>query len=464
MIELDKLGKLPIFSDLPPERLQWLCDNLTEFTARAGDVLLAEGEVNTSLLLLLEGEVSTTRRAEGELSTQRYVAPDFFGAPALVASIPYPATLRATSDCLIAVLPETAFRNLFLLSGSFTRLVARGMTDFLAALEVSGRNREKLAALGKLSAGLAHELNNPASAVSRALDYMLDGLATLEDSALALGLHAVPRETVDALRTMAARSAMQTGVSVGDALRVSEAESRLGDWLGSHGTAKPWLAAPCLVAHGITSDDLEPLAARLNADQLDAAVSWIAQVLELRSVMHEAKRGAARIFDLVKAMKSYTFMDQGPRQEVDIHAGIEDTLTVMGHELKRGIVIMRDFDSGMPRLPAYGSELNQVWTRIIENAVEAMNGQGELTIRTRRDADRGVVEFIDSGPGIPQDAIPHLFEPFFTCNLVSQTQGQGLGMGLHVAYRIVVNRHGGTIEAASRPGETIFRVTLPLKT
>jgi signal transduction histidine kinase len=463
MIELDKLGKQPIFADLPRERLQWLCDNLIEFSAKAGEVLLEEGEVNTSLLILLEGEVSTMRRAEGELSTERYVAPEFFGAPAMVASIPYPATLRATSDCLIAALPETAFRDLFVSSGSFAHRVARGVTDWLTALETAGLNREKLAALGKLSAGLAHELNNPASAVSRALDYMLDGLAALEDSALALGLQAVPRESVDALRTLAARSAMQSGVSVVNALRQAEAESRLGDWLGSHGTAKPWLVAPCLVAHGITSDDLGPLAARLNADQLGAAVAWIAQVLELRSVMREAKRGAARIFDLVKAMKSYTYMDQGPRQEVDIHASIEDTLTVMAHDLKGGILIVRDFDASMPRLPAYGSELNQVWTRIIENAVEAMNGHGELTIRTRRDADRGVVEFIDTGPGIPQDAIPHLFEPFFTSKPISQAQGHGLGMGLHVAYRIVVNRHGGTIEARSRPGETIFRVTLPLK-
>jgi signal transduction histidine kinase len=463
MIELDKLGKLPIFADLSRERLQWLCDNLTEFTAKAGDVLLGEGEMNTSLLILLEGEVSTTRRAEGELSTERYVAPEFFGAPAMVASIPYPATLRATSDCLIALLPEAAFRNLFVSFGSFAHLVARGMTDWLTALETAGRNREKLAALGKLSAGLAHELNNPASAMSRALDYMLDGLTALEDSALALGLHAVPRESVNELRALAARGATQTSASAADALRQGEAESRLGDWLASHGTAKPWLVASCLVAHGITSDDLGPLAARLNADQLGAAVSWIAQVLELRSVMHETKRGAARIFDLVKAMKSYTYMDQGPRQEVDIHAGIEDTLTVMAHELKRGIVIVRDFDSSMPRLPAYGSELNQVWTRIIENAVEAMNGQGELTVRTRRDADRAVIEIIDTGPGIPQDAIPHLFEPFFTSKPIGQVQGHGLGMGLHVAYRIVVNRHGGTIEASSRMGETVFRVSLPLK-
>jgi signal transduction histidine kinase len=463
MIELDELARMPVFADLPRERLQWLCDNLTEFGAKAGDVLLEESEMSTCLLLLLEGEVRTTRRAESELSTERYVAPEIFGTPCMVASIPYPATLRAATDCRVARLPEVAFRDLFVSCGSFTRIVARVMTDWLTALETAGRNREKLAALGKLSAGLAHELNNPASAVTRALDHMLGGLATLEDSALALGLRAVPREAVDELRALAARNATPAGVSAADALRQGEAESLLSDWLATHGVAKPWLAAPCLIAHGITSDALGQLAARLNAEQLDAAVSWIAQVLELRSVMHEAMRGAARISDIVKAVKSYSYMDQGPRQEVDIHNGIEDTLTVMAHELNPGIVVMRDYDRSLPRLPVYGSELNQVWTRIIENAVEAMNGHGELTVRTRRHADHAVVEITDTGPGIPQEAMPHLFEPFFTSKSASQAQGRGLGMGLHVAYRIVVNRHGGTIEAGSRPAETVFRVRLPLR-
>jgi signal transduction histidine kinase len=461
MIELDELGRMPVFADLPRERLQWLCDNLTEFAARAGDVLLEESEMCTSLLVLLEGEVRTTRRAEGEFSTERYVAPEIFGTPCLVASIPYPATLRAATDCRFARLPEAAFRDLFVSCGSFTRVVARVMTDWLTALETAGRNREKLAALGKLSAGLAHELNNPASALTRALDHMTGGLAALEDSSLALGLRAVPREAVDELRALAARSATQAGVSAADALRQGEAESLLGNWLATRGVAKPWLAAPGLVAHGISSDALGQLAARLNAEQLDAAVSWIAQVLELRSVMHEAMRGAARISGIVKAMKSYSYMDQGPRQEVDIHDGIEDTLTVMAHELSPGIVIVRDYDRSLPHLPVYGSELNQVWTRIIENAVEAMNGHGELTIRTRRQADHAVVEIIDTGPGIPQEVVPHLFEPFFTSKPAGQAQGRGLGMGLHVAYRIVVNRHGGTIEADSRPTETVFRVTLP---
>lgn len=462
MIELDKLRRVPVFADLPPERLQWLCDNLTGFTVKAGDVFLDEGEISSSLFILLDGEVTATRRAEGHLPSERFVAPEILGTPCVIASIPYPATLRAATDCRLARLQEAAFRDLCTSCDPFNRIITRWMIDWLTTLEAAGRNREKLDALGKLAAGLAHELNNPASVVTRALDHLLAGLAALEHSALALGASAVPRDAVEALRALAGSNGSQACASAAGSLWQSEAETRLGDWLAVHRVAKPWLAAPCLVAHGIASDDLGQLAAGLNAEQFDAAVWWIAQVLEHRSVMHEAMRGSERISEIVKAMKAYSYMDQGPQQEIDIHDGIEDTLTVMAHELKPGIAIIRDYDRSLPRLQVYGSELNQVWTRIIENAIEAMNGHGDLTIRTRHDADCATVEITDTGPGIPQEALPHLFEPFFTSKPVSQAQGQGLGLGLHIAYRIVVNRHGGTIQASSRPAETTFRVRLPL--
>jgi signal transduction histidine kinase len=240
----------------------------------------------------------------------------------------------------------------------------------------------------------------------------------------------------------------------------SKAESELCDWLTKHRVVKPWLAAASLVAHGISSDELRPLTAMLNEAQFSAAVSWIAQFIELRGVILEAMRGTARISEIVNTMKSYSYMDQGPLQEIDIHNGIEDTLMVMTQELKNGIIVTRDYDRSLPRLQAYGSELNQVWTQIIGNAVEAMNGQGKLTIRTLRELDRAAVEIIDSGPGIAEEAMPHLFEPFYSSKPVGPTAGRGLG--LHIAYRIVVHRHAGSIKAISHPGETIFRVTLPL--
>ncbi|ACC73686.1 ATP-binding protein [Paraburkholderia phymatum] len=462
MIELDRLREVSVFRDLTDDRLQWLRANIVEFCVNAGDVLLRQGELSTGLLILLDGELATTRREDGQDYVERFHAPDVFGTPCMVASIPFPATLTAIADSRLARLPEVAFRELFVTCSPFGRMAARVMTDWLTALETAGLNRAKLAALGKLAAGLAHELNNPAAALTRALDHMRGELAVLEESALALGGNAVPREAVTQLGALVSRHGPQAFMGAAGSLERSDAESRLGDWLAARRVAKPWLSAPVLVAHGIASDDLDQLANDLEAAQFDAAVNWVARVLDLRAMVDEAMQGALRISDIVAAMKSYSFMDQGPQQEIDIHDGIDDTLTVMTHEMKRGIHVTRDYDRSLPRLQVYGSELNQVWTRLIENAVEAMDGHGSITIRTRRDGHCAVVEFIDDGPGIPPGVVTHLFEPFFTSGHPPNVPKEGLGLGLHIAYRIVVNRHGGTIQAQSGTRGTTFRVSLPL--
>lgn len=462
MIELDQLARIRIFNDLPRDRLEWLRDRMAESFIEAGDVLLREGDMATSLTLLLDGELSSTRSTEGQHAVEHYVAPEAFGTPCVIASIPYPVTLTATSACRLASLPEAAFRELFVSCGPFSRAVARVMTDWLTALETAALNRSRLAALGKLAAGLAHEMNNPASALTRALDYVHRDLAGLEASALALGQHAVPRETLDRLAALAASGASIERARTANSLRQSERESRLAEWLSAHRIMKPWRVAPVLAAHGVEPDVLAQFAGDLNPEQLDASIGWIACMLDLRSVVDDAMQGAQRISDIVAAMKSYSFMDQGPQQEIDLHDGIDNTLMVMMHEMKRGIVIKREYDRSLPRFQAYGSELNQVWTRIIENAIEAMNGQGEIIIRTGRDGDDAVVEITDRGPGIPPDAAEHLFEPFYTSKYTLPAQGPSLGLGLHIAYRIVVNRHGGTIGVRSDPDGTVFRVTLPL--
>ncbi|SAK84688.1 integral membrane sensor signal transduction histidine kinase [Caballeronia hypogeia] len=462
MIELDKLARVRIFNDLPQDRLEWLRDRMTESSVSAGDVLMREGEMATRLTILLEGELNATRSAEGRHTVERYFVPEAFGTPCLIASIPYPVTLTAMSAGRIAHLPEAAFHELFVSCGPFSRAVARVMTDWLTALETAALNRSRLAALGKLAAGLAHEMNNPASALTRALDYVRQDLAGLEASALALGQHAVPKETIDRLAAVAAGEASIERARTANPLRQSERESRLAEWLAARRVMKPWRVAPVLAAHGVEPDVLARFAGELSPEQLDASIGWIARMLDLRSVLDDAMQGAQRISDIVAAMKSYSFMDQGPQQEIDLHDGIDNTLMVMMHETKRGIAVIREYDRSVPRIQAYGSELNQVWTRIIENAIEAMNGHGDIVIRTSRDGDDAVVEIADSGPGIPPDAAQHLFEPFYTSKYTLHTQGPSLGLGLHIAYRIVVNRHGGTIGVRSGAGGTVFRVTLPL--
>ncbi|SAK90611.1 two-component sensor kinase [Caballeronia calidae] len=466
MIELDRLARIRIFADLPRDRLEWLGERVSEFSIAAGDVLLHEGDMPARLTILLDGEVDATQSAGGESDEERYVerysAPEAFGTPCVMASIPYPVTLTAKSACRLAHLPEAAFRELFVSCGSFSQAVARVMTDWLTALETAALNRSRLAALGKLAAGLAHELNNPASALASGLQYMRKELDALEGSALALGRHAVPEDTLDRLYALVIAKASNERAEAAAPFAQSERESRLADWLGARRVAKPWRVAPVLAAHGIAADDLAPYADELSAGQLDAAIGWIARVLDLRTVMDDAMQGAQRISGIVAAMKSYSFMDQGPQQEVDLHDGIDDTLMVMTHETKRGIELARDYDRSLPRLQAYGSELNQVWTSIIENAIEAMEGRGHIAIRTHRDGDDAVVEIADNGPGIPADAVEHVFEPFYTSKRGPHAHGPSMGLGLHIAYRIVVNRHGGTIGARSDANGTVFRVTLPL--
>jgi signal transduction histidine kinase len=462
MIELEKLGRIRVFADLPRDRLEWLSGHVSEYSIQAGDVLLHEGDMAASLTILFDGELTGTRRADGQQYVERFSAPEAFGTPCMLASIPYPMTLTATTDCRLASLPEAAFRELFVSCGPFSQAVARVMTDWLTALETESLNRSRLAALGKLAAGLAHEMNNPAAALTRALDYMRRELGGLEASALALGVQAVPDEALDKFRALVASKASGRDSETADPIGQSERESQLVDWLAAHGVTKPWLVAPVFAARDIAPDDLRAIADDLTPEQFNAAIGWIARLLDLRSVMDDAMHGANRISDIVAAMKSYSFMDRGPQQEIDLHEGIDDTLTVMTHEMKRGMAVTRDYDRSLPRIQAFGSELNQVWTRIIENAIEAMNGQGNIAIRTRRDGNYAVIEIADDGPGLPPDTVAHLFEPFFTSKRADSAQGQSVGLGLHLAYRIVVNRHGGTIGVRSDAAGTVFRVTLPL--
>jgi PAS domain S-box-containing protein len=319
--------------------------------------------------------------------------------------------------------------------------------------------QEKMASLGKLSAGMAHELNNPASAAQRSASQALAVFAKLLDAQLGLGRLGLDEPQLDRLHDLglfAERRAREAVVL--DAVTRSDREAEVEDWLNDHRVASAGELAPALVSLDYTTDGLEGLAAAFDDDQLAVAVEWLGLRFLISSLLSEVTVGTTRIADLVKALKSYTYLDQSPVQEVDLRRGLEDTLIMLNSKLKGGVTVVREYADDLPTIQAYASELNQVWTNLIDNAVDAMDGQGTLSIRARRAGDRVEVEVEDDGPGIPAENLARLFDMFFT----TKPPGEGTGLGLAISRNIVVNRHHGELAVESAPGRTRFTVRLPL--
>jgi signal transduction histidine kinase len=333
------------------------------------------------------------------------------------------------------------------------------LADRVREVSRADQQRDKLTALGKLSAGLAHELNNPASAARRAAEGLRQCTRALrkanlklDETALSAGQRAVLSEFEDQVIEKL------TSAPPLDSLVQSDREDEMAHWLEQHGIPNVSKFTAALVEANVERDALERLIGQFSVPVLHDVLTRIVAAMGTETLTREIEATTERISELIRAVKEYSYMDQLPEQEIDIHQGIESTLTMLKFRLKMGVNVTREYDKTLPRLCAHGSELNQVWTNLIDNAIDAMSGKGELRIRTSRELDRLLVEIIDNGPGIPEHAKAHIFEPFFTTKGV----GEGTGLGLDTAYRIVRSHHG-QITFDSKPGETCFQVRLPLK-
>jgi signal transduction histidine kinase len=318
--------------------------------------------------------------------------------------------------------------------------------------------REKLASLGKLSAGLAHELNNPAAAAARAANMLRTIFEKREQASFAIDQENLPPEARATLRMIETKAReWQTKAPPRNALELSDQQTTIQTWLEEHGVDDAWEVAPVLAEAGVEIEHLERLSQKFTPSVMKPAIRRFGATLEISRLLTDIEHSSCRISELVKAIKEYSFMDEAPRQEVDISKGIESTLIMLNHKLKHGVNIVRNYDPNLPRIFSYGSELNQVWTNLIDNAADAMKGKGDLRIRTMREGEDVLVEFVDNGSGIPAEIQTKIFDPFFT----TKPMGEGTGLGLDTVYRIV-RKHHGNISVVSRPGYTCFRVRLPI--
>jgi signal transduction histidine kinase len=326
--------------------------------------------------------------------------------------------------------------------------------------EVMLRQSEKLATLGKLSAGMAHELNNPAAAAQRGAGQLRAAVAQLQQANLTLSEVGLSRTQLGALQALDQRAQERAEQPVDQgSLARSDRENELESWLADLGVEDAWEFAPVLVSLGSDADELGSLAETFTDGQFPAAIVWLSCTYTIYSLLEEIGQGAGRIAEIVKALKTYSYMDQAPIQSVNVHEGLDNTLVMLRSKLREGISVHREYQEDLPRIQAYGSELNQVWTNIIDNAVDAMNGQGEIVLRTRQEDEWVVVEIEDNGPGIPDEVQSRIFDPFFT----TKSPGEGTGLGLNISHNIIVQKHGGKIGVRSAPGDTCFEIRLPIE-
>lgn len=459
---LDTLGQVPLFAHLPNEQLQWLSEQGTEIQLRKGELIACQGDPPDGFYIILDGKTEWTRKVgQQEVHVVNLEAGTVFAELILLLDQPYPTSGRALTAVRLYKLTKDAFFYMLSRCPSIQREILKISAQRSQLHESVSQQHAKLISLGTMAAGLAHELNNPAAAVRRSSKGLHEIFRTLSNQAFQLNqwqmtpaqqafIASLPLEVIEHAQTS----------SQLDPLTQSDRCDEIADWLYAHDVTKGWKLAPTLVGAGLDTDWLTQLTTRVPPGSLGDVLSWLEAAVTGESLIGEIEQSSTRISTLVNTVKEYSYMDQAPLQEVDVHEGIENTLKILEHKLKTGsIVVTREYDSSLPPIWAFGSELNQVWTNLINNAIDALDGSGQIWIRTFQEPDRVLVEIADNGHGIPSDIQPRIFEPFFT----TKSTGEGTGLGLDISRRIVVGQHKGDIRVTSKLGDTRVAVRLPLE-
>jgi signal transduction histidine kinase len=459
-----QLRTLFLFEALSEDQLRLLSEYGQVETRAAGTPVYLEGEPATCFFVLLSGTVSLRRKVHGDdVEINRTEQRGVYGGAiqAFISGVDqvYVNGMHAVTDVEVYQLPADTFaaamREWFPMAVHLLEGLFVGMRNQQALIG----ERQRLLALGSLSAGLTHELNNPAAAAVRATSALRDRVAGMRHKLAMIAdgrLDGSRLHDLVELQDLAVKRSAEAPER--SALETADAEDALGDWLEDRDVAGSWELAATLVAGGIDMEWLDQVVTAVGPDNLDPAVRWLAYTIDTEQLMREIEDAVTRISGLVAAAKQYSQLDRAPHQVVDVHELLDATLTMLAAKIPSGIRVVREYDRSLPAVPAYAAELNQVWTNLIDNAVGAMGTEGTLTVHTGREEDCVMVDIVDTGPGIPDDVRPRIFEPFFTTKPV----GEGTGLGLDISYRIVVIKHHGDIRVDSRPGHTMFRVVLPI--
>jgi len=458
IMNIQDLRKSPLFQGLSDDELQQLMDNAKPISLRAGEVLMKQGDTGDSAFVVVKGIFEITKQSGQSVIKIDVRNPgDVLGEMALLSQAPRSATVTSITDSETLCISQRAFEDLLSSSSTAALAVLHWVMNRLSQNDALLHQQERMAALGTFSAGLAHELNNPAAAAQRSaaeLNKALLKWQSLTHQMEAMAIRENQTDWLDGFMQETSRR-FESPLKL-DALDKIDLVDQLQAWLEANGIESAWGLAPAMVNFGWNGESLEKLK---GTAFFGLSVQWLGAGCLTMELLSEVQHTTERISQIVRAMKSYTYLDQAPILEVDIHEGLENTLVIMQHKLKQGVTIKREYSANLPRIEAYASELNQVWTNIIDNAVDAMNEKGEIILRTYAEDNRVVVEIVDNGPGMPENIQSRIFEPFFT----TKPPGKGTGLGLHISHDIVANRHHGQLLVESKPGETKFKALLPVR-